>query len=78
MFPSVLTTTFLARVAGVNAPAELARILAGRPLFIVRSLTPNTNPRMIDPRVYALLAATLAADYRLWRTYPGAAVYRLR
>ena len=69
---------FLARVAGVDAPAEVARILARRPLFIIRSLTPRTAPRVIDRHVYALVDQALAAEYRLWRQYPGAAVYRLR
>ena len=78
VFPSILTNMFLAHVAGVDAPAEVARILAGRPLFIIRSLAPRTDPRVIDLRVYALVDAALAADYRPWRQYPGAAVYRLR
>ena len=78
VFPSVLTTTFLAHVAGVDAPAELARILAGRPLFIIRSLTSTANPDLVNRQVYALMDAALAANYRLWRLYPGTAVYRRR
>ncbi len=78
VFPSILTTGFLAHVAEVDAPAEVTRILAGRPRFIVRSLMPRTDPKVIDPLVYALLDTALAKDYRLWRRYPGSVVYRLR
>lgn len=75
VLPSVLTSRLLARVAGVDARAEVTRILAAQPRFIIRSLTPKTDPAIIDPGVYAALNAALAAHYRLWRSYPGAAIY---
>ena len=77
VLPSVITSRLLARVAGIDARAELARILASRPRYIIRSLTPKTDPAIIDPGIYALLGDTLAAHYRLWHSYPGAAIYVL-
>jgi 4-amino-4-deoxy-L-arabinose transferase-like glycosyltransferase len=78
VLPSVLTSRLLARVAGVDARAEVARILSTQPRFIIRSLTPKTDPAIIDTGVYAALNAALAAHYQLWRSYPGAAIYILK
>jgi 4-amino-4-deoxy-L-arabinose transferase-like glycosyltransferase len=75
VLPSELTGTFLPRIAGVNALAEVARILAAQPVFIIcRSPAPGG----INPAVYAELDQALAAHYQLWRQYPGVAVYKLR
>jgi hypothetical protein len=74
---SVLTRVLLPRVAGVDAPAEVARILAGKPQFIVRR-APAPNDALVNPVVYAELDTALARDYALWRSYPGMSVYKLR
>jgi len=76
-FPSVLTKCFLAHVAGVNAAAEVHRILAGNPAFIVRSQFPLTDPAVIDQAVYRQVNADIATRYTIWRSYPDAAVYRI-
>ncbi len=76
-FPSVLTTSFLAHVAGVDPVAEVARILAARPLFIIRAKQPPLGTNPLNPAVYAEMQSTLAAHYRLWRGYPGSEVYIL-
>jgi len=76
-FPSVLTTGFLAQVAGVDASAELARILAARPLFIIRRVHPVVSQNASNQAVYAALNQALADHYQLWRTDSGTEIYRL-
>jgi hypothetical protein len=76
-FPSVLTKCFLSHVAGVRAAAEIHRILAGDPAFIVRSQFPLTDPAVIDLAVYDEVNADIAARYDLWRSFGDAEVYRL-
>jgi hypothetical protein len=65
-------------VAGVDAAAEVHRILAGDPEFIVRSQFPLSNPTVINRAVYQEVNQDTATRYDLWRSYPDAAVYRLR
>jgi hypothetical protein len=77
-FPSVLTKCQLASVAKVRAMHEINRILASNPEFIIRSLTPFTDPKIVNLRVYAAVDRTIAARYQVWRTYDDAIVYRLR
>ncbi len=77
-FPSVLTKCFLAHVAGVNAAAEVHRILAGDPQFILRSQFPLTDPKVIDRAVYQEVNQDIATRYILWRSYADALVFRLR
>jgi 4-amino-4-deoxy-L-arabinose transferase-like glycosyltransferase len=76
-FPSVLTKCFLAHVAGVNAAAEVHRILAGNPQFILRSQFPLSDPAVIDQAVYQEVNQDTATRYTIWRSYPDAVVYRL-
>jgi 4-amino-4-deoxy-L-arabinose transferase-like glycosyltransferase len=76
VLPSELTKNFLPRIAGVDAPAEMARILATNPVFIIR--LSHTDPAAINPVVYAELDQALTARYHLWRRYEGVAVYRLK
>jgi hypothetical protein len=78
VLPSELTGRFMPSVAGVDAPAETARILATTPQFIVRRSPAPTAPATINPRIYALADAALAAHYALWRHYPGIEVYKLK
>jgi 4-amino-4-deoxy-L-arabinose transferase-like glycosyltransferase len=78
VLPSELIGNFLPAIAGVNAPAEVARILAAQPDFIVRRLPAPADPAVINPTVYAELDADLAQHYQLWRQYNGVAVYKLR
>ncbi len=77
-FPSVLTKCFLSHVAGVRAAAEIHRILAGNPEFIVRSQFPLTEPAVINQAVYDEVNQDIATRYELWRSYSEAAVYRLK
>ncbi len=78
VLPSELTGMSLPAVAGVNPQAEVAGILAARPVFIVRRHPQPRARGSYNPAVYALLNADLAAHYRLWRRYPGVWVYRLK
>ena len=78
VLPSELVGRTLPGVAGVDAGAEVARILAGAPRFIVRKQTPATDPAVVNPAVYAQLNQALAAHYSLWRAYPGFEVYQIR
>jgi 4-amino-4-deoxy-L-arabinose transferase-like glycosyltransferase len=79
VLPSELTGNFLAPVVGINSVAEVGRILAADPLFIVRARHPN-NPADVNPAVYNEVAAVLAAKYQLWRSYKdvNVDVYRLK
>jgi 4-amino-4-deoxy-L-arabinose transferase-like glycosyltransferase len=78
VLPSELVGRTLPGVAGVDAGAEVARILAGTPQFIIRRETPSTDPAVVNPAVYAQLEQALTARYRLWRAYPGVEVYEIR
>jgi hypothetical protein len=62
----------------VDAAAEVHRILAGNPQFIVRSAFPLSDPAVINRAVYQEVNQDTATRYDLWRSYPDAAVYRLR
>jgi 4-amino-4-deoxy-L-arabinose transferase-like glycosyltransferase len=78
VLPSELIGNSLPQVAGVNAAAEVARILATKPEFILRRSAPSTDPSTINPAIYAQTDAVLAARYQLWRRYHGISVYRLK
>ncbi len=78
VLPSVLTKCFLANVAGVDAAAEVARILAQNPTFIVRNPSPPTGPVPINQTVYTEVTTDLQTRYKLWRSFPGAAIYQRR
>ncbi len=73
VLPTVLTGFLLPHVAGVDPVAEVSRILAARPRFIVR----RDPPPALRPPVYALLDQTLAAHYHLWRHFLLTDVYQL-
>ena len=74
-YPAFLTTCSLERVAQVNAPVEVARVLAGHPDFIVVSADPIAK-LPVDPQAYARLRIVMAAQYTEWRQYDDALVYR--
>jgi hypothetical protein len=76
VLPSTLTTKFLAHVAGVNAPAEITRILAGNPAYIIVNQYPAAKPPNKNTEVYKLMHTALAAHYRLWKTYPTTMIYQ--
>jgi 4-amino-4-deoxy-L-arabinose transferase-like glycosyltransferase len=78
VLPSELIGNSLPQVAGVNAAAEVARILATKPQFILRRSDEPTDPSTINPAIYAQTDAVLAAQYQLWRRYHGISVYRLK
>jgi 4-amino-4-deoxy-L-arabinose transferase-like glycosyltransferase len=78
VFPSVLTGCFLARVAGVDGAAEIARILAQNPQFIVRRAGPPPATPNTDTAAYAELESALAQNYTLLHSYPGSLLYRRR
>jgi 4-amino-4-deoxy-L-arabinose transferase-like glycosyltransferase len=77
VLPSVLSKNFLGHVANVDAPAEVRRILAESPIFIVRDWHPPHNPKTVNQTVYIEIDQALAARYRLWRSYGGMDVYCL-
>jgi 4-amino-4-deoxy-L-arabinose transferase-like glycosyltransferase len=77
VLPSTLTTNFLSHVAGVDAPAELARILATRPDYIIINNFPAAQPPNKNQTVYDLMAMALAANYHLWRSYNAAKLYQI-
>ncbi len=76
VLPSILTKCSLAPVAQVDPVAEVTRILATNPLFIIRRSNPGNDPT--NPDVYDLLNRTLTARYGLWRAAGGTLVYRLQ
>jgi 4-amino-4-deoxy-L-arabinose transferase-like glycosyltransferase len=76
VLPSELIGRSLPRVIGNDPVAEVAHILAEAPEFIVRRSTPETNPALINPAIYAEVDAAIAAHYRLWRRYPGILVFQ--
>jgi 4-amino-4-deoxy-L-arabinose transferase-like glycosyltransferase len=78
VLPSELFGRLLPGVAGIDATAEVARILATDPTFIIRRSNPPTDPAVINPAVYAETDQALTAGYALWRSYPGVLVYRVK
>lgn len=75
VLPSELTGQTLPGVAGVEPQAEIARILATNPEYILRR-SPPPGPGTRNEPVYTLMNATLAAHYHLVQTWPGNALYR--
>jgi 4-amino-4-deoxy-L-arabinose transferase-like glycosyltransferase len=75
ILPSILTGCFLSRVAGIDPRAELTRVLAQNPDFILISTHPTARPP--NPAAYAALTADLATRYSLWRQAPDSRIYRL-
>ncbi|HEX3984492.1 MAG TPA: glycosyltransferase family 39 protein [Acidisoma sp.] len=79
VFPSFLLSKLLAHTVGIDPMMELQRILAEKPLFIVRRTNPDdadAATRNLD--VYAAMNAALTADYMVWRRYDTMVVYRRR
>ncbi len=74
VLPSELTGPLLPRVAGVDAAAELARILSNRPAYIVTASPPRPGGA---PAIQAQLSIALSKNYSLWRTFCGTKIYRL-
>ena len=79
VFPSFLLTRLLSYTVNIDPVAELDRIMAQQPLFVIRrSISQYTSPQVRNAAVYAKMAADLAADYSVWRTYDTMVVYRRR
>jgi hypothetical protein len=78
VFPMFLSNCFFARVSGVDARKEEARILATDPEFIVRSVPPAPSVPPLEQSVYAQLEDAVAARYVVDRHYDGAVLYRRR
>ena len=75
VLPSELIGLTLPAVAGVDALAEVGRILATQPQYILlRAPPPGLDTA--NPAVYAAMHAVLRARYRLVQNWPGAALYR--
>ncbi|MCB8875355.1 ArnT family glycosyltransferase [Acidisoma silvae] len=77
VFPSFLLSKLLAHTVGIDPLAELNRILAAKPMFIIRRTNPDDKDaatRNLD--VYAAMNAALAADYTVWKRYDTMVVYR--
>jgi hypothetical protein len=60
-YPAHLLDRYQELIAGVNGPAEIRRILATHPAYIVRDVANASNE---DRRGAAILNATLRDDYR--------------
>jgi 4-amino-4-deoxy-L-arabinose transferase-like glycosyltransferase len=75
VLPSELTGLTLPKVAGVDPLAEVKRILATKPQYIIRR-EPEPGPATANQQVYTALNATLATSYTQTQTWPGAALYR--
>ncbi len=76
VLPSVLTQCVLSRVAGIDPLAELGRILAQNPRFILRAVYPPGD--RIDEAAYATLTSDLTARYTPWWGDSETLIYRLR
>lgn len=77
VLPSTLDTKFLARVAGVNAPAEVMRILATNPTYIITNRAQPANTPNKNQAVYDIINTALAARYHLWRGYATTDIYQI-
>lgn len=77
VLPSELTGLTLPKVAGVDPVAEVTRILALRPQYIIRR-EPQPGPGTGNQAVYAIVNAALGTDYTLAQSWPGAALYRCK
>lgn len=77
-FPSFIIGRFLSRVVAVDPRAEFAAIAAQHPHFIVRARDRHPSVERDNLEVYVALAALLDTEYRVWKTYPNAVVYRRR
>ncbi len=79
VFPSFLLSRLLSYTVNIDPLAELDRIMAARPLFVVRRRDPGPqSPETRNVAVYARMEADLAADYTVWRVYDDMVVYRLK
>jgi 4-amino-4-deoxy-L-arabinose transferase-like glycosyltransferase len=76
VLPSELIGLTLPQVVNINPVAEVSRILATSPQYIVRR-EPPPGPSVGNPQVYAVLDGALAAHYTLVHNWPGDALYRL-
>ena len=77
VFPSFLQSRLLSHMIGIDPLAELARIMARRPLFVVVRTNPDDRSaatRNLD--VYRQMRADLAAGYRVWKRYDTMVVWR--
>lgn len=77
VLPSTLTTKFLARVAGVDALAEVTRILATNPSYIIINSYPAADTPNKNQTVYDVMNAALAARYHLWHSYTTSKIYQI-
>jgi 4-amino-4-deoxy-L-arabinose transferase-like glycosyltransferase len=78
VLPSELIGNTMPHVTGADAGAEVARILAAKPEFILRRSDPSTDPSVINPAIYAQVDAALAVHYELWRHCHGILIFRLK
>lgn len=78
VLPSVLTTYFLASVAHVDSLAEIKRIIALSPEFIVRSRYPAARAPNRNEMIYSLMNDVLSKHYTLWKQYDVSDVYRIK
>ncbi len=73
VLPTEITGLLLPHVAGVNAAAELARILATHPQFIIRCAD---VPAHANPAIYAQMNAAVTRNYAFWKRFPGTVIYK--
>ncbi len=79
VFPSFLLSRLLSYTVNIDPLAQLDRIMAERPLFVIRRRFPGPqSPQTRNVAVYARMEADLAAEYSVWRVYDSMIVYRRR
>ena len=79
VFPSFLLSRLLSYTVNIDPLAELDRIMAEKPLFVIRRTNPDDqSPQTRNLAVYAKMAADLSANYAVWRSYDSMIVYRRR
>ncbi|GAB0112959.1 hypothetical protein AcidC75_04840 [Acidisoma sp. C75] len=77
IFPSFLQSRLLSHMIGIDPLAELARIMARRPLFVIRRTNPDDRSAATrNLAVYRQMQADLAAGYTLWKRYDTMVVWR--
>ncbi len=77
VFPSVLTTCFLSKVAKVDAAHEVHKILKQRPTYVVRTLYPASATNNRNYGVYQLVNQTLRDNYHLWHQVGSSQIFQL-
>ncbi|HQT43854.1 MAG TPA: glycosyltransferase family 39 protein, partial [Halothiobacillus sp.] len=77
IFPSVLTTCFLEKVAGIDAVLEVQKIFAQHPAYVIRTLYPASAETNRNYAVYAFVNEALHDNYHLWKQEGATQIFQL-